>query len=138
MADTPPSPTESFIGVYIYFSGCFDEAREGCGCFQDNKGFSANWSREVGYCCKNATIYHTAVRCKSNGQKRRMADTLPSPIESLIGVYIYFSGCFDEVREGCGCFQDNMGFSANWSREVGYCYKNATTNLTAVRCRSNG
>ena len=29
---------------------------------------------------------------------------------------IYFSGCFDEVREGCGCFQDKKGFSANWSR----------------------
>ena len=86
MADTPPSPTESFIRVYIYFSRCFDDVREGCGCFQDNKGFSANWSREVGYCCKNATTYLTAVRCRSNGQKRRMADTPPSPTESFIGV----------------------------------------------------
>jgi hypothetical protein len=51
---------------------------------------------------------------------------------------IYFSGCFDEVREGCGSFQDNKGFSAHCSREVGYCYKNATTYLTSVRCRSNG
>ena len=31
-----------------------------------------------------------------------------------------------------------MGFSANWSREVGYCFKNATTYLRAIRCRSNG
>ena len=72
----------------IYFSGCFDEVREGCGCFQDNKGFSANWSREVGYCCKNATTYLTAVKCRSNGQKRRMADTPPSPTESFIGVVV--------------------------------------------------
>src|SRR6187399_485270 len=111
MTNTPPSPTKSFIGVYIYFSGCFYEVREGCGCFQDNKGFSANWSREVGYCCKNATTYLTAVRCRSNGQKRRMAHTPPSPTESFIGVYTYFSRCFDEVREGYGCFQDNKGFS---------------------------
>ena len=86
---------------------------EGCGCFQDNKGFSANWSREVGYCCKNVTTYIIAVRCRSNGQKGRMADTPLSPSGSFIGVYIYFSRCFDEVREGCGCFQDNKGFSAN-------------------------
>ena len=60
--------------------------REGCGCFQDNNGFSANWSREVGYCCKNATTYLTAIRSRSNGQKQRMADTPPSPTESFIGV----------------------------------------------------
>ena len=75
-----------YFSLKIYLSGCFDEVREGCGCFQDNKGFSANWSREVGYCCKNATTYLTAVRCRSNGQKRRMADTPPSPTESFIGV----------------------------------------------------
>ena len=34
----------------------------------------------------NATTYLTAVRCRSNGQKRRMADTPPSPTESFIGV----------------------------------------------------
>ena len=28
-------------------------------------------------------------------------------------------GCFDEVREECGWFQDTKGFCVNWSREVG-------------------
>src|SRR5215216_5710663 len=50
-----------YISLKIYFLGCFDEVREGCGCFQDNKGFTANWSREVGYCCKTATTYLTTV-----------------------------------------------------------------------------
>ena len=38
---------------------------------------------------KNATTYLTAVRCRSNVLKRRMADTRPSPTESFIGVYIF-------------------------------------------------
>ena len=75
-----------YFSLKIYFSSCFDEVREGCGCFQDNKGFSTNWSREVGYCCKNATTYLTAVRCRSNDKKRWMVDTPPSPTASFIGV----------------------------------------------------
>ena len=75
----------SFHSKYIS-QAVFGEVREGYGCFLDNKGFSANWSREVGYYCKNATTYLIAVRCRSNGQKRRMADTPPSPTESFIGV----------------------------------------------------
>ena len=54
---------------------------------------------------------------------------------AMIGRY---GGCFDEAREECDWFQDTKGFSANWSREVGYCCKNATTDLTTVRCRSDG
>ena len=52
-----------YFSLKIYFSGSFDEVREGCGCFQDNKVFFVDWSREVGYCCKNATTYLTAIRC---------------------------------------------------------------------------
>ena len=75
-----------YLSLKIYFSGCFDEVREGCGCLQDNKGFSTNWSREVGYCFKNATTYLTTVRCRYNGLKRQMVDTPPSPTRSFIGV----------------------------------------------------
>ena len=35
---------------------------------------------------QKATTYITVVRCRSNGQKWRMADTPSSPTESFIGV----------------------------------------------------
>ena len=38
---------------------------------------------------------------------------------SYVSLQIYSLGCFDEVREECGWFQDTKGFCVNWSREVG-------------------
>ena len=42
--------------------------------------------REVGCCWEKATTYLTVVRCRSNGQKRQMADTPSSPTKSSVGV----------------------------------------------------
>ena len=75
----------SYVSLQIYSLGCFDEVREECGWFQDTKGFCVNWSGEVELLQK-ATTYITTVRCRSNGQKWRMADTPSSPAESFIGV----------------------------------------------------
>ena len=39
--------------------------------------------------------------------------------KSYVSLQIYSLGCFDEVREECGWFQDTKEFCVNWSREVG-------------------
>ena len=54
--------------------------------FKIIRGFLQIGAEKWAIVAKNATTYLTAVRCRSSGQKRRMADTPPSPTESFIGV----------------------------------------------------
>ena len=47
--------------------------------FKIIRGFLQIGAEKWAIVAKNATTYFIAVRCRSNGQKRRMADTPASP-----------------------------------------------------------